>query len=135
MPAFRRKADKAVEHRPSKYDGFKIVSTGKTYRHQKGSGRSVCFGLAKDGMLISKWTELCAKEGFDAKFVTGSLKKLHGAEYAAWKFSDRDKDGKTLAEVTKQREVKAKTAGAKKAPAKKKPIQAKSGKKPAGKKK
>lgn len=106
MPKLRRADDKKVEHRVSKYDGFKIVVTGKPYRHQKGSGRQQIFDLAKDGMLIKDWTKLCAAKGFDTKFVTGSLKKLHGAEYAAFKFSAKDESGKTLAEVTKQREKK-----------------------------
>ena len=107
MPKLRRSSETKVEHRPSKYDAFKVVVTGKPYRHQKGSGRQQIFDLVKDGMLVKDWTKLCAAKGFDTKFVTGSLKKLHGAEYAAFKFSAKDENGKSLEEVTKQREPKA----------------------------
>lgn len=111
MTTYSKGSDKPIPHRKSKYDGFKLVNTGKPYRHQKGSGRAACFEVAKDGMLIGTWTKKCAEQGaangkyYDSKFVVGSLDKLSRAAYAAWTFSEKDDKGKTIEEVRKIREV------------------------------
>ena len=100
-----------VPHKTSKYDGFKLVNTGKPYRCQKGSGRMAVFGVAKDGMLIGTWTKKCAEQGasngrfYESRFVIGSLDKLSRADYAGWTFSPKNDKGKTLEEVRKIRDV------------------------------
>jgi len=111
MPEYRKGSDKPVAHRQTKYDGFKLVKTEHPYRHQKGSGRSACFGVAKDGMLIGTWTKAVAEKGasdgrfYDSQFVIGSLDKLSGTATPGWTFSDKDDKGRTLAEVKKIRDV------------------------------
>lgn len=100
-----RKAAGAVEHKATKYDGFKLIKTDHPYKHQKGSGRAAAFELAKDGMLVGTWTKNCAKEGFESKFVVGSLIKLQGAKEPGWKISEKNDKGQTLDEVKKVREV------------------------------
>jgi len=111
MPEYRKGSDKPVAHRQTKYDGFKLVKTDHPYRHQKGSGRSACFGVAKDGMLVSTWTKIVAEKGaadgrfYDAQFVIGSLDKLSGTAAPGWTFSAKDDKGRTLAEVKKIRDV------------------------------
>ena len=100
-----RKVEGNIEHRPTKYDGFKLIKTEKPYRHQKGSGRSACFDLAKDGMLIGAWTKKCSDIGYDSKFVVGSLIKLSDAEYAGWKISEKNDKGLTIDQIKKVRDV------------------------------
>lgn len=147
MPDYRKSAGGPVEHRPTKYDGFKLVKTEHPYKHQKGSGRSQVFQWAKDGMLIGDWTKECAKHGFESKFVVGSLLKLTGAAKPGWTISEKDANGRTLAEVKKirdidpkkkaEREAKAKAAAEAKAKKKAEREAAKAAKakaKPSGKK-
>lgn len=110
MPEYRNSAGKPVEHKPTKYDGFKLVKTEHPYRHQKGSGRSRCFELASDGMLIGTWTKKCAEEGFDSSFVVGSLIKLSGTEKPGWIFSEKNDKGQTLDDIKKVRQVDPKKA-------------------------
>ncbi len=111
MTDYAQGSDKAVPHKTSKYDGFKLVNTGKPYRCQKGSGRMAVFGVAKDGMLIGTWTKKCAEQGasngrfYESRFVIGSLDKLSRADYAGWTFSPKNDKGKTLEEVRKIRDV------------------------------
>jgi hypothetical protein len=99
-----RKAKDSVAHNKSKYDGFKVVKTEHAYKHQKGSGRSVCFEHAKNGMLIGEWTKVCASKGYDSNFVIGSLVKLQGAAQPGWAISEKDANGRTFLEVKKLRE-------------------------------
>lgn len=105
MPEYRKSDGTVVEHKATKYDGFKLVKTEHPYRHQKGSGRSRCFELAQDGMLIGTWTKKCAEEGYDSRFVVGSLIKLAGTANPGWVFSETDNKGQTLADVKKVRDV------------------------------
>ena len=111
MTDYAKGSDKPVPHKTSKYDGFKIVNTGKPYRCQKGSGRMAVFAVAKDGMLIGTWTKKCAEQGasngryYESRFVIGSLDKLSRADYAGWTFSAKNDKGKTLEEVRKIRDI------------------------------
>lgn len=97
-----RAPQKSVEWTPTKYDGFKLVKNGE-YRQQKGSGRSQCFELAKDGMLIGTWTKKCAEIGFESKFPVNCLQKLLMAKAPAWTFSEKNQDGLTYDEVLHSR--------------------------------
>ena len=105
MPKFRKSSDKAVEQKPNKYDGFKLVKTEHPYKHQKGSGRAEAFTYAKDGMLIKAWAKICATHGHETKFVVGSLLKLSGTSAPGWTISEKDDKGRTLADVKKVRDV------------------------------
>ncbi len=107
MPEYRQAA-KDVAWKATKYDGFKLVKTEHTYKHQRGSGRSQCFALAKNGMKISDWTKLCAKAGWTAGFATGCLDKLMGAKAPGWLPSDKNDKGLGWVAVRKTRESRAK---------------------------
>jgi len=100
-----RKPKAAVEHKPSKFDGFTIVATGKPYKHQKGSGRAEVFLVIKAGTKISEWTKECAKLGFDSNFAVGSLQKHSNGKECAYKFSDKDDHGRTYDQVKKLRQA------------------------------
>lgn len=114
-----RAPEKSVEWKPSKYDGFKLVKTGD-YRQQKGSGRSQCFELAKDGMLIGTWTKKCADLGYESKFPVNCLQKLLTTKAPSWTFSEKNNDGLTYDEVLHSRsEDNAKAKKEKKAAPKK----------------
>ena len=105
---------KSVEWKPTKYDGFKLVKLGE-YRQQKGSGRSQCFELAKDGMLVSTWTKKCAELGYESIFPVNCVQKLMTTKAPAWGFSEKNQDGLTYDEVLHSlSEGKAKEKKAKK---------------------
>lgn len=97
-----RPPEKSVEWKPTKYDGFKLVKLGD-YRLQKGSGRSQCFELAKDGQLISTWTKKCAEIGYESKFAVNCIQKLMTTKAPAWGFSEKNQDGLTYDEVLHSR--------------------------------
>ena len=118
MPEYQKGYDKPIPHSTTKYDGFKLIKTEFPYKHQEGSGRAAAFALAKDGMTIGDWAKACATTGaklkvgdnevvryFDSKFIIGSLIKLQGAKEPGWKISEKDDQGRTLADVKKIRDV------------------------------
>jgi hypothetical protein len=107
---FRMPTKTAAEWVPTKYDSFKLVMSGD-YKHQKGSGRSACFELAKHDMLIGTWTKKCAEYGFAPKFALGCLIKLRNADKPGWSFSKTNAEGKSYMEVLAQRSAGSKDKG------------------------
>lgn len=105
MTDYRTAQGSPVPHVATKYDGFKLIKTEHPYKHQKGSGRAVCFDLAQDGMTIGDWAKACAAQGFDSKFVVGSIIKLQGAKEPGWLISKADDQGRTLAMIKKIRDA------------------------------
>jgi hypothetical protein len=111
---FRQPDKHAQEWRATKYDSFKLVKLGE-YKMQKGSGRSQCFELAKDGMIVATWTKKCAEAGFDVLFPINCVQKLLTTEHPGWGFSDKNAEGLSYKEVLGSRtEAKAKEKKAKK---------------------
>jgi len=110
-----RMPEKSVEWKATKYDTFKLVKLGE-YRQQKGSARSECFAMAKDGMTVATWTKKCAEAGFDAVFAVNCVQKLMGAKEPGWGFSEKNADNLTYEEVKGSRsEANAKAKKDKKA--------------------
>lgn len=114
---FKAPAKKAVEWKPTKYDGFKLVKKGD-YRFQKGSGRAQCLELAKDGMLVGTWTKKCAEIGFESVFPVNCIQKLMTTKEPGWAFSDKNDKGMTVKEVTASRSEEGAKAKKEKAEAK-----------------
>lgn len=130
-----RQPDRKVEWKPTKYDTFKLVKLGD-YRLQKGSARSECFALAKDGMTVATWTKKCAEIGYDSIFVVNCVQKLMGAKEPGWGFSEKNADGLDYETVKGSRSVdKAKEKVAKKAAKESKKAGKKAAPKKGGKKK
>jgi len=117
---FRQPDKKAQEWRTTKYDGFKLVKLGE-YKLQKDSGRSQCFELAKDGMMISTWTKKCAEAGFDVIFPINCVQKLMTTDKPGWGFSDKNSDGLSYKEVLGSRSTDKAKAKKEKKEAKAKP--------------
>lgn len=124
MPEYRKGEASPVPHKSTKYDGFKLVKTETPYRQQKGSGRSACFAIARDGMTIGTWCKNLAEKGagdgkyYSASFAIGSLIKLAGTDNPGWIFSDKDDKGQTLLDIKKKRDVDPAKAAARSAKAK-----------------
>ena len=93
-----RKPEKNVEWYATKYDTFKLVNAND-YRLQKGSARSECFALAKDGMLVSTWTKKCVEIGHNPTFAVNCVQKLYGAKEPGWTFSEKNAEGLTYEQV------------------------------------
>lgn len=104
MPRYRKTAG-PVDWEPTKWDGFTLIKTEHPYHNQRGSGRSECFSVAEDGMLVSAWTEKCAAMGYRPNFAVGGVLKLMGAKKPGWTLSKTDAYGRSAEEVKNDREI------------------------------
>jgi len=103
---FTQPEKKPIDWYTTKYDGFKLVRQGD-YKHQKGSGRSACFELAKDGMIVATWTKKCAEAGYEPIFAVNCVQKLSKAKEPGWVFSETNNEGLTYAEVLGSRTLES----------------------------
>jgi hypothetical protein len=103
MTAYRKAADAAVTHYPTKYDLCTIHGTGKPYKFQAGSGRArILNEFGAEGRTIGEITKLAAEVGFDPNFTVSAILKQHDTKDGGW--TVKAPEGKTLETIKAERQ-------------------------------
>lgn len=100
---FKSPNEHPVEWYPTKYDSFKIVTTGLPYKSQSGSGRSKVLSLIDHDMTIGDLTKKAAEIGFTPSYAVSAFDKHHNTKDGAFRFSETNDQGLTLEQVKAQR--------------------------------
>jgi len=100
---YRMANDESIEAKPTKFDDCTLAATGKPYKFQKGSGRSMVIALAVDGMPLGTLAAMAGKLGFTSDFAVDCAWKQHTTADGAWKVEPPS--GMTMAEVKARKNV------------------------------
>lgn len=105
MTVYYKAKGQPVEWYSTKYDGCKLVHTGKPYRFQKGSGRAEMLNtFGENGKTLGEITQAAAQAGFDPNFVIGSiLKHIEGKDAA---FALEAPEGNSLSDIKATRQAR-----------------------------